>query len=108
MTLGKTGDRFDLERALRHGTLSAVFTGTEEDAREPLRTFSEVYLREEIQAESLVGNLGGSARFLDVAAGQSGEILNFSAVGRGAMLATRTVQEYFQILSMSNGIARTA
>lgn len=50
------------------------------------------------QAESLVRNLGGFARFLDVAAAQCGDILNFSAVARDAALAHRTVQEYFQIL----------
>jgi predicted AAA+ superfamily ATPase len=98
LTLREMGDGFDLDRALRYGTLPAVFTGTDEDARELLRAYSEGYLREEIQAESVVRNLGGFARFLDVAAGQSGAILNFSAVGRDAMLATRTVQEYFQIL----------
>lgn len=98
LTLEEVGDAFDLDRALRFGTLPAVVTGTDEEARELLRTYSEVYLREEIQAESVVRNLGGFARFLDVAASQSGEILNFSAVGRDAMLATRTVQEYFQIL----------
>jgi uncharacterized protein len=98
LTLREMGDRFDLESALRYGTLPAVVTGTEEDARDLLRAYSEVYLKEEIQAESIVRNLGGFARFLDVAAGQSGEILNFSAIGRDAMLATRTVQEYFQIL----------
>jgi len=98
LTVLELGDRFDLDRALRYGTLPAAVTGDEDDARDLLRTYSEVYLREEVQLESLVRNLGGFARFLDVAAGQSGEIINFSAIGRDAMLATRTVQEYFQIL----------
>lgn len=98
LTFREMGDRFDLERVLRYGSLPAVVTGNEEEARDLLRAYSQVYLREEIQAESIVRNLGGFARFLDVAAGQSGDILNFSAVGRDAMLATRTVQEYFQIL----------
>jgi len=55
-------------------------------------------VREEIQAESLVRNLGGFARFLDVAAAQSGDLLNAASVARDAALASRTVQEYFQIL----------
>ena len=79
-------------------SLSAVVTSTDEDAVDILRSYTETYLREEVQAGSLVRNLGGFARFLEVAASQSGEILNFSAVGRDAGLATRTVQEYFQIL----------
>ncbi|MBK8096021.1 MAG: DUF4143 domain-containing protein [Planctomycetes bacterium] len=56
------------------------------------------YLREEIVAEALVRNLGGFARFLDVAAAQSGELLNANAVARDAAVAARTVQEYYQIL----------
>ncbi len=39
---------------------------------------------EEIQAEALVRNLGGFARFLDVVAAASGEIVNASAVARDA------------------------
>jgi uncharacterized protein len=98
LTFQEIGASFDLERALRYGTLPAVVTGTDDEVRELLRTYGEVYLREEIQAEAVVRNLGGFGRFLDVAAAQSGEILNFSAIGRDATLATRTVQEYFQIL----------
>jgi predicted AAA+ superfamily ATPase len=92
------GDRFDLGRALRFGTLPAVVTSSDEEARDLLRSYGETYLREEIQAEAVVRNLGGFARFLDVAAAQCGEILNYTAVGRDAGLATRTVQEYFQVL----------
>jgi predicted AAA+ superfamily ATPase len=98
LTLHEQGERFDLQRTLRLGSLPAVVTSPEQEAVDLLRTYAETYLREEVQAESLVRNLGGFARFLDVAAGQSGEILNYSAVGRDASLATRTVQEYYQIL----------
>jgi predicted AAA+ superfamily ATPase len=98
LTTAEMGDRFDLDRTLRLGSLPAVVTGDEDDARELLRAYGETYLHEEIQAESIVRNLGGFARFLDVAAAQCGDILSYSSVGRDAGLATRTVQEYFQIL----------
>jgi predicted AAA+ superfamily ATPase len=98
LTIAEQGDRFDLERTLRFGSLPAVVTGDDDDARELLRAYGDTYLREEIQAESIVRNLGGFARFLDVAAAQCGDILNFSAVARDAGLAVRTVQDYFQIL----------
>jgi predicted AAA+ superfamily ATPase len=92
------GERFDLERALRLGALPAVVAAEDEDSRELLRSYAETYLREEVQAEALVRNLGGFARFLDVAAAQCGELLNSSAVARDAALSARTVREYFQIL----------
>lgn len=98
LVLREIGEGFDLERSLRFGTLPAVVSADDEDATELLRAYAETYLREEIQAEALVRNLGGFARFLDIAAAQSGEILNYSAVGRDAGLPVRTVQEYFQIL----------
>lgn len=98
LVLRELGDHFDLERVLRFGTLPAVVSSDDEEAVELLRAYAETYLREEIQAEALVRNLGGFARFLDIAAAQSGDILNYSAVGRDAGLPVRTVQEYFQIL----------
>ncbi len=98
LTVAEHGDDFDLERALRFGALPAVVAASDDGARDILRGYAETYLREEIQAESLVRNLGGFARFLDVAAAQSGDLLNAASVARDASLASRTVQEYFQIL----------
>jgi len=98
LTSGEIGAGFDLERALRLGTLPPVVTGNEADAREILRAYADTYLREEIQAEAIVRKLGGFARFLDVAAAQSGELLNVSAVARDAALSAKSVQSYFQIL----------
>jgi predicted AAA+ superfamily ATPase len=98
LTVEEHGDAFDLERALRFGALPAVVSSSESDARELLRSYAETYLREEVQAESLVRNLGGFARFLDVAAAQNGELINAASIARDAALAARTVREYFQIL----------
>jgi predicted AAA+ superfamily ATPase len=98
LTIRELGDAFDLDRALRLGTLPAVVIHREEAARDLLRSYGETYLREEIQAEAVVRNLGSFGRFLDVAAAQCGDILNYTAIGRDAALATRTVQEYFQVI----------
>jgi predicted AAA+ superfamily ATPase len=98
LTLGEQGDHFDLDRTLRYGSLPAVVTGSATGARELLASYAETYLREEVQAEALVRNLGGFARFLDVVAAENGGSVNASAVARDASLATRTVLEYYQIL----------
>ncbi len=98
LTVEEQGDLFDLERTLRLGSLPAVVTGDEAEARDLLEAYGGTYMKEEVQAEALVRNLGGFARFLDVVAAQCGDVVNYSAVGRDAALATRTVQEYFQIL----------
>ena len=98
LVVEEQGDSFDLERALWLGALPAVVGASDEEGRELLRDYAETYLRQEIQAESLVRNLGGFARFLDVAAAQCGELLNASSVARDAGISARTVLEYFQIL----------
>jgi predicted AAA+ superfamily ATPase len=87
LTLPEIGEGFDLNRALRFGGLPKAVLSPDDAAIEFLSSCAQTYLREEIQAEALVRNLGSFARFLDIAAAQSGEILNVSAVARDAALA---------------------
>jgi predicted AAA+ superfamily ATPase len=98
LTHAELGRAFSLERVLRLGSLPAVCTETDEAAIDLLRSYADTYLREEIQAEALVRNIGSFARFLDVAAAQVGEPVNFTAVSRDVGAAARTVQEYYQVL----------
>jgi predicted AAA+ superfamily ATPase len=98
LTLEELGDEFSLDDVLRFGSLPAVVTADDDTKVEILTAYAQTYLREEIQAESLIRNLGGFGRLLDLVASESGSIVNFSALGREAGVATRTVQEYFQVL----------
>lgn len=98
LTAAEVGESFDLGRALRFGSLPPVVTNDDDGARELLSAYAETYLREEVQAEGIVRNLGGFARFLDVAAAQSGDLLDATAVASDAGVAARTVREYYQIL----------
>lgn len=98
LTVAEIGEGFDLDRALRFGTLPAVVAGDDAAARDLLAAYAETYLREEIQAEGIVRNVGGFARFLDIAAAQSGDILNTVAVASDAAVAARTVRAYYEIL----------
>jgi predicted AAA+ superfamily ATPase len=98
LTMAEQGDLFDLERTLRFGSLPPVVTGGPSAVRELLASYADTYLREEIQAEALVRNLGGFARFLDLVAAENGGTVNYTALGRDALLTTTTVQEYYQIL----------
>jgi len=94
----EVSEGFDLEEALRFGTLPAIHGQPMETKIDTLAAYANTYLREEIQQEGLVRNLGGFARFLDVAAAQCGELVNFSAIARECALPTRTVQAYYEIL----------
>ncbi len=91
-------DTFSLTDVLQFGTLPGVYGRSQEDKIDILRAYTETYLKEEIQAESLVRNLGGFSRFLDMAASQFGELVSFTAIGRECHVPTRTVQSYYEIL----------
>jgi predicted AAA+ superfamily ATPase len=70
----------------------------EEDAYEFLRSYTETYLKEEVAAEGLVRNIGPFAKFLDIAAANNGETVNFNNIARECSVSLKTVQQYFQIL----------
>ncbi|MBL8923344.1 MAG: ATP-binding protein [Myxococcaceae bacterium] len=63
-----------------------------------LESYVDTYLREEVQAEALTRNLGGFARFLEVAARQNGQVTNVSNIARDAQVARPTVQGFFDVL----------
>jgi predicted AAA+ superfamily ATPase len=91
------GDDFDLDRVLRWGSV-AVVQQSEEPA-ESLRAYVQMYLKQEIQAEALVRNLPGFARFLPVAAIFHGQVLNTAGLARDAGVARTTVTGYLDILA---------
>jgi predicted AAA+ superfamily ATPase len=93
------GDSFRLERALAHGTLPATWTEDDPNERgDLLRSYSDVYLREEVQAEALVRDLGGYARLLDFVAAASGTIVNVNALCRAAEIQHETARRYLDVL----------
>ncbi len=98
-TFLELGEQFQLIRALELGTLPLVYLETDNKiASGILRSYVETYLSEEIKLESLVRNLGAFIKFLPLAGEESGNVLNFSNIGREIGVSYKTVQEYFQIL----------
>jgi predicted AAA+ superfamily ATPase len=90
------GGAFRLEDALRYGTLPIVHQA--EDRRATLEAYAQLYLKEEVQAEALVRNLAGFARFLPIAALFHGQALNVASLARDAGVARTTVNGYVDIL----------
>jgi len=98
-TAFELGEKFDLEPALRFGTLPPVaLAASDEERIDILNAYGNTFIKEEIQAEGLSRNIGGFSRFLEIAASCSGELVNFSAIARDAALSMGTVQNYFDIL----------
>ena len=90
------GSRFNLEEALQFGLLPIVWDSTTK--AETLSAYARLYLKEEIQAEALVRNLPGFARFLPLAALFHGQMLNVSNMAREAGVARTTAIGYLEIL----------
>ena len=63
-----------------------------------LRSYADAYLREEVQAEALVRNIGSYARLLDLMAAASGRLLNAHALAQDAGIGYETVRRYPQVL----------
>jgi predicted AAA+ superfamily ATPase len=93
------GSNFKLDEVLSWGALPAIVKQPNPDVRrEQLETYVAVYLREEIREEQIVRNLDPFTRFLEVAAQTSGQIVNYSSIGRDCNIDSRMVARYFEIL----------
>jgi predicted AAA+ superfamily ATPase len=90
------GANFDLDETLRSGLFPIVWDSTVKD--ETLAAYAQLYLKEEIQAEALVRNLPGFARFLPIAAIFHGQTINVANIPREAGVARTTVAGYLDIL----------
>ena len=89
-------DAFILENALQFGLLPLIHEST--SPGETLSAYVGLYLREEVQQEGLVRNIGDFARFLEVISFSHAQILNLSNIARECAVSRRTVQGYLEIL----------
>lgn len=90
------GSAFSLQRALEIGLVPLVW-GAAEPAR-TLRAYASLYLREEVQAEALVRDIGAFSRFLEAISFSHGSLLNLTEVARDCQTGRKTVEGYLDIL----------
>ena len=95
LTYGET-EGFDLEQVAVSGLLPPHFLSS--DPVQDLRSYVADYLKEEIAAEAVIQSIPAFAEFLRVAALTSGELLNYTNVGRETGVSAKVVRNYFQIL----------
>ncbi len=89
---------FDLVTRLAFGGLPGVVAAPDSDRADLLRAFSLVHLEEEIRREALVKDWGAFVRFLQLAAMESGQMVNFAAISRECGLTQPTVKSHYQLL----------
>lgn len=98
-TFLELGAAFDLDSVLLRGSLPPVTAEHDPEAAFfTLDAYCNTYLKEEVLDEALVRNIEAFSRFLQIAADQSGRIVNFSTIARDTGVSSKTVKGYYQIL----------
>ena len=87
---------YDLERAVQNGMIPRHYMVA--NARNRLKSYIELYLKEEIIEEAVVQNVDDFVRFLEVAAISDGEMLNYENVAANCSVSANTVKAYYKIL----------
>ena len=85
--------------AATRGLLRRVAIGRTPPHRpEILRAYYLVYLEEELRREALVRDWSAFARFLQIAAAESGQMLNYAKISKDAGVSLPTVKNYYQLI----------
>jgi predicted AAA+ superfamily ATPase len=99
LTSTELGSKFSLLKALQQGTLPSIYLEeSAQIAQDRLRSYVEVYLKEEIELEAQLRRIGSFLHFLSIAASENGNVINFSNIARETGTSYQTVKSYFQIL----------
>jgi predicted AAA+ superfamily ATPase len=99
LTMSELGDDFILEDVLQYGSLAGIYFETKEIKILKLKSYIDLYLKEEIAQEGLVRNFELFNRFFDIAGVYAAEIINYSNIARESSTSHKTVKSYFEILS---------
>ncbi len=89
----------NLNDLLLYGSLPGIFAVRDTADRETdLGSYVTTYLEEEVRAEAVVRNLGDFAKFLELAASESGGIINLRKLSQEIGVSHTTIGAYYQIL----------
>lgn len=87
---------FNLKTALQVGLIPMIWEA--EDPQEKIRNYVGVYLKEEVQAEGLVRQIGAFARFMEIASFSHGNLWNSTEIARECQVKRQTVDNYLSVL----------
>jgi len=90
------GSRFQLRNALTLGMLPLVLGAPA--PQDTLRSYAALYVREEVQMEGLVRNVGNFSRFLEVMAFSHGSVLNMANIARECEIGQKAVEGFLSIV----------
>ena len=88
--------KFSLLKYLNRGGLPQVYDSS--DYKEELSSYVSLYLKEEIQNESLTRNIGSFSEALELIARSNGEELNYDQFSQDLQISPNTLRNYISIL----------
>lgn len=89
---------FVLDDVLRYGSLPPIVGGSHRFKVRTLDAYTKTYLKEEVLQEALVRNMPAFARFMELAADQSGLLVNYSNMAAETGVASKTIRQYYELL----------
>jgi predicted AAA+ superfamily ATPase len=89
---------WDLLSRLAWGALPGIVTAAKQDRAGLLKAYAFVHLEEEIRREALVKDWGAFVRFLQLAAAESGQIVNYAHISQESGISQPTVKGHYQLL----------
>ncbi len=87
---------FSIEKALKTGLIPLIWESSNPEER--LRNYIHLYLKEEVQAEGLVRQIGDFSRFLEVASFSYASVWTTMDISRESSVKRVTVDNYLNIL----------
>lgn len=87
-----------IEDCLVYGTLPGLLQLSRADATQILQAYARLYIEEEIRAEALSRAIGPFARFLELAALESGTSPNFTKLSKESGVSSPTIRQYYSVL----------
>ncbi|OFY64287.1 MAG: ATPase [Bacteroidetes bacterium RIFCSPLOWO2_02_FULL_36_8] len=90
------GDQFDFSKAIQFGTIPLIWFS--KNPRFSLSAYQTLYLREEVQMEALVRNVGQFNRFMESISFSHASLLNYSNISRECEVPRKTVEGFVDIL----------
>lgn len=87
---------FHLEKALKYGMVPLIIASS--DPEKVLNTYITLYIKEEVQAEGLVRNIGHFSRFLEIISFSHASIINKNHIARECQVTRKLVENYISIL----------
>ncbi len=90
------GENFSLHDSLQIGLVPLISRSS--NPQETLASYVALYLKEEVQMEGVVRNIGAFNRFLEAASFSHGSTINVSEIARECQVKRKTVDNYLAVL----------